>query len=185
LSGNVGAQARLIAFGTDLLVPGPWLARFAYGAYNFHPGPPAYPGWAPASFALYDGATIFGATLHAMVERADSGAIVGTELFPISASITADHLAHQATQAMARLLRRMGPLLATHPEALPALPVEWGAQRGSKARLARLSRPDASLDAAERARRERAFTSADFVHQAALARQGPEADQPAAAAARR
>jgi hypothetical protein len=46
--------ARLIAFVTPEIVPADILARLGYGAINFHPGPPSYPGWAPAHFALYN-----------------------------------------------------------------------------------------------------------------------------------
>ena len=60
------ARARLIAFATPVIVPGRILASLGYGAYNFHPGPPQYPGWAPAHFALYEQANEFGATVHAM-----------------------------------------------------------------------------------------------------------------------
>ena len=50
-SGLLG-RARLIAFVTSEIVPPSVLARLGYGAFNFHPGPPSYPGWAPAHFAL-------------------------------------------------------------------------------------------------------------------------------------
>ncbi len=60
-------DARLLAFTTGVIVPESILAALGHGAYNFHPGPPQYPGWAPAHFALYDGARIFGAVAHVMV----------------------------------------------------------------------------------------------------------------------
>src|SRR3984957_18526152 len=69
LNGDVLARARLIAFVTPEIVSGGTLARLGYGALNFHPGPPSYPGWAPAHFALYERATEFGATVHVMVEK--------------------------------------------------------------------------------------------------------------------
>src|SRR3979411_1272886 len=65
-------RARLIAFTTPVIVPGNILARLGYGAYNFHPGPPEYPGWAPAHFALCERAAAFGATVHVMVEHVDA-----------------------------------------------------------------------------------------------------------------
>jgi methionyl-tRNA formyltransferase len=60
------SRSRLIAFATPVIVPAGILASLGHGAYNFHPGPPQYPGWAPAHFALYEQATEFGATVHAM-----------------------------------------------------------------------------------------------------------------------
>ena len=58
-------RSRLVAFSTPVIVPADLLKGLGYGAYNFHPGPPHYPGWAPAHFALYGGATTFGATANA------------------------------------------------------------------------------------------------------------------------
>ena len=77
------ARARLIAYVASVIVPADVLDRLGYGAYNFHPGPPSYPGWAPAHFALYGRATEFGATAHVMVARVDDGPIVGVEMFSI------------------------------------------------------------------------------------------------------
>src|ERR1700740_1635862 len=64
LSPDLLERARLIAFVTPEIVPQSILERLGYGAFNFPPGPPSYPGWAPAHFALYEGATEFGATAH-------------------------------------------------------------------------------------------------------------------------
>jgi methionyl-tRNA formyltransferase len=47
-------RARLIGFLTPIVVPERILSRLGFGAYNFHPGPPNYPGWLPAHFASYD-----------------------------------------------------------------------------------------------------------------------------------
>ena len=72
-------SARLIAFVTPVIVPAQILAALGFGAYNFHPGPPHYPGWVPSHFAIYDKAENFGATAHAMIERVDAGPIVGVQ----------------------------------------------------------------------------------------------------------
>ena len=52
LSPDLLGRARLIAFVTPEIVSSGTLDRLGYGALNFHPGPPGYPGWAPAHFAL-------------------------------------------------------------------------------------------------------------------------------------
>src|SRR6204780_2541154 len=87
LNSDLLRRARLIAFVTPEIVPQSLLARLGYGAFNFHPGPPGYPGWAPAHFALYDQATEFGVTAHVMVEQVDAGPIVDVALFPIPADM--------------------------------------------------------------------------------------------------
>jgi len=53
------SQARLIGFTTDVIVPATILAKIGFGCYNFHPGPPEYPGFEPIRFALYDDARSF------------------------------------------------------------------------------------------------------------------------------
>ena len=125
-------RARLIAFATSIIVPSSILDRIGYGAFNFHPGPPEYPGWAPAHFALYDRATEFGATAHVMVEQVDAGPIVEVARFPIPADISVLGLEGLAYAHLARLFWQMAKLLATDPALLPPLPIEWGAKKYSR-----------------------------------------------------
>jgi methionyl-tRNA formyltransferase len=125
-------RARLIAFTTDVIVPRKVLGRLGYGAYNFHPGPPQYPGWAPAHFALYDRATAFGATLHAMIERVDAGPIIDVASFAIPAGIGVVGLAELAYAHLAQLFWRWANPLATRAEALAESPVRWSENRNSR-----------------------------------------------------
>lgn len=85
LDAGLLASARLIAFASPVIVPAAILTTLGYGAYNFHPGPPAYPGIVPAHFVLYDRAVEFGTTLHVMTEMVDGSAILDAQLFPIVA----------------------------------------------------------------------------------------------------
>ena len=73
----------LIAFCTAVIVPAALLDRLGRPAFNFHPGPPTYPGRHPESFAAYDGVIRFGATAHVMAPRVDEGPIVGVEWFDV------------------------------------------------------------------------------------------------------
>jgi methionyl-tRNA formyltransferase len=132
LDAGVLERARLIAFVTPEIVPKDILARLGYGAFNFHPGPPDYPGWAPAHFALYNGATEFGATVHVMVERVDAGPIIDVALFPIPADISALALEGLAYAHLAQLFWRMASWLATDVELPRALPIGWGSQKYSR-----------------------------------------------------
>ena len=110
--------ARLVAFTSGIIVPHSILAALGYGAYNFHPGPPNYPGWAPAHFALYDGARTFGATAHVMTRRVDSGPILGTESFiiPDNVSVREPRLSVLAPVARHRLRDRAAADLADRLE---------------------------------------------------------------------
>lgn len=60
LSGRTLAKARIISFEFPDIVPETLLATTGYGAFNLHPGSPAYPGWAPAFFAAEDRAPVLG-----------------------------------------------------------------------------------------------------------------------------
>ena len=121
LSFDVLSRARLIAFVTPEIVPANILVGLGYGAFNFHPGPPAYPGWAPSHFALYDQATEFGATAHVMVEQVDAGPIIDVELFSIPPDISVLGLEGLAYAHLALLFWRLAKLLATDRKAAPAL----------------------------------------------------------------
>jgi len=132
LNNDVLERARLITFVTPEIVPKRILDALGYGAFNFHPGPPTYPGWAPAHFALYERAAEFGATLHVMVEKVDAGPIVDVERFPVPADISVIGLEGHAYGHLARLFWRWGKYLATDPAPPPTLPLQWGGRTYSK-----------------------------------------------------
>jgi methionyl-tRNA formyltransferase len=125
-------RARLIAFVTPEIVPPDILGRLGYGAFNFHPGPPSYPGWAPAHFALYHRAKEFGATAHVMIEAVDAGPIVDVARFPIPANISVLGLEGLAYAHLAQLFWRMARSLATEAAPPPALPIRWGSRKYSR-----------------------------------------------------
>jgi methionyl-tRNA formyltransferase len=126
------ARSRLIAYVTPEIVSTDTLARLGYGAINFHPGPPDYPGWAPAHFALYERATEFGATVHVMIERVDAGPIIDVARFPIPADISVLGLEGLAYGHLAHLFWQMAKSLASDTGAPPTLPIEWGRRKYSR-----------------------------------------------------
>ena len=132
LNADLLGRARLISFVTPEIVSQSILARLSYGAFNFHPGPPSYPGWAPSHFALYERATEFGATVHVMVEQVDAGPIIGVALFPVPADISVLGLEGLAYAHLAQLFWRMAKALATDPEPPPTLPIKWGSRKYSR-----------------------------------------------------
>ena len=154
------ARARLVAFATAVIVPTAVLTGLGFGAYNFHPGPPTHPGWAPACFAVYDRAPLFGATAPRMTEEVDDGPIVGTQLFAVGKEMTPAQLERQALRAMLVLFRQLGALLARQTQPLPILPICWGSPRRRRADFDRLSQITSDLSADERQRRQQAFGSA-------------------------
>lgn len=154
---SVAPDTRLIAFFTPVVVPPAVLARLSRPAYNFHPTPPTYPGKHPAAFALYDETRRYGATAHEMMERTDSGPIVGAVEFPVPAGASADWLVDQAYAATIRLFLMLSRPLATESSPLPHAPLSWGERRCSQRAFDAMRALPPDLDAAEFERRVAAF----------------------------
>ncbi|MDR3468599.1 MAG: formyltransferase family protein [Xanthobacteraceae bacterium] len=150
-------NARLVAFTTAVIVPQRILDALGHGAYNFHPGPPHYPGWAPAHFALYDGARTFGATAHAMAARVDSGPIVGVEAFAVPGQVSVRELEQIAFVRLAYLFWRMARDIANEPGALPELPIAWSGVKSTRRMYQEICDIPPDIDAQELRRRIRAF----------------------------
>lgn len=116
---------RLVAFCTPVIVPSQILESQGGPSYNFHPGPPNYPGLFPACHAIMDRATRFGATAHVITKEIDSGAIVGVEEAEISADIDRLHLEALSRHLVVSLFHRLAPLLVNTRTPLPASDVSW------------------------------------------------------------
>jgi methionyl-tRNA formyltransferase len=115
----------LISFCSAVVVPAALLERLGRPAYNFHPGPPSYPGARPEAFALYFEETRFGATAHVMAAKVDAGPIVGVEWIDIPPGINQLGLGDLVYVAIIRLFARLAPDLARQDSPLPHLDIEW------------------------------------------------------------
>jgi methionyl-tRNA formyltransferase len=152
-----GAATRLVAFCTAIIVPAAVLGRLGCGAYNIHPGPPDYPGRYPTCWGSYDGATRFGATLHEMAARVDEGPIVAVEAFDVVPPIGQTALSDRAFRAAVELFQRFAPALAG-AASLPTDPdLRWSGRKTRLADFEAMCRLPPDIDAAEFARRCRAF----------------------------
>lgn len=77
------------------------------GAYNMHGSYlPKYRGRAPVNWAVLNGETRTGATLHFMVEEPDAGDIVDQEAVPIGPDDTSALVQSEVTKAAVRVLLR-------------------------------------------------------------------------------
>lgn len=157
LPSEVLANARLIGFTTPVIVPPSVLAALGYGAYNFHPGPPSYPGLAPAQMAIYEGAQIYGATIHVMTEKVDAGPIVAAQFCTIAPGATVVDLEMRALGLLAQLLKTLGPMLVGHPAPLPLAPIIWSPVKSSRRTLAGICHVSPDIEPGELDRRIRAF----------------------------
>jgi methionyl-tRNA formyltransferase len=131
-------RARLVAFCTDVLVPPRVLDQLGFGAYNFHPASPRFPGWGCAHFAIHQGAREFGATAHVMLEKVDAGPIVGVELFDVPPGARASDLEELAYAFLVQLFRRLAPELAMRVQPLAPLPIKWSGEKCTRRRYAAL-----------------------------------------------
>jgi methionyl-tRNA formyltransferase len=156
------AGRRLVAFTTNVIVPGRYIAACEFGAYNFHPGPPSYPGVYPESFAVWEGATRFGATAHEMVKRVDAGAIVASEWFDIDPGWGRMHVATLAFQALVRIFQKLAPHLAREAARLPPTGETWSGPTRYRAEFEKMCAIPPGISAAEYRRRYRAFGEGPF-----------------------
>ena len=154
--------ARLIAFCTSTVVPADVLETFEGRGYNFHPGPPTYPGRHPASFAIYEAARRFGVTAHEMLRRVDAGRIVGVEWFDMPDLPRLSQVERLSFEAAIRLFMRLGPLLATSLAPLPHVGEQWSGWKSRQSDFDTMCALPLEIGAEELERRIRAF--ADGLH---------------------
>jgi len=82
------------------------------GAFNLHGSYlPKYRGRVPVNWAVINGESETGATLHHMVEKPDAGAIVDQERVEIAFTDTALDVFHKVTDAAAAVIARAWPRL--------------------------------------------------------------------------
>lgn len=104
----------MLSFYYRSLLPARLLDIPSGGAFNMHGSLlPLYRGRAPLNWALLEGATETGVTLHEMVERADAGPIVGQRSIAIGERDDAPSLTEKATVAAVELLEALLPKLVT------------------------------------------------------------------------
>jgi len=104
----------IISFYYRNMIRGEVLEIPGLGALNLHGSLlPRYRGRVPVNWAIINGETETGATLHYMVEKPDAGDIVDQEKVPILFTDTALDLFNKVTEAAVTVIRRSWPLLAS------------------------------------------------------------------------
>jgi len=159
---KLSEPARLIAFAAKVIVPARILQRFSGPSYNFHPGPPGYPGLFPSVYALYDGQTSFAVTLHEMAPQVDSGPIVAVDWFEFPEGANRVTLDSQTFLFMVRMFEAWAPRLADIGTPLPHSGDTWSGPRRTRADF------DAFCELGENP------TAAEFDRRLRAAGEGPE-----------
>jgi len=94
------------------MIPSRLLELAPLGAFNMHGSYlPKYRGRAPVNWAVLNGETLTGATLHHMVKRADAGDIVDQEPVTIGAEETAFQVLQKVQAAALKVLDRQLPAI--------------------------------------------------------------------------
>ncbi|HEX3837489.1 MAG TPA: formyltransferase [Steroidobacteraceae bacterium] len=116
----------LLAFYYRSLLPRQLLQLPRWGALNMHGSLlPRYRGRAPVNWAIANGETQTGATLHYMVARPDAGPIVAQEAVAIGPNDHALAVSMAVAGAAAHVLRRTLPGMALGPP--PGVPMDIAA----------------------------------------------------------
>ncbi|HET7365746.1 MAG TPA: formyltransferase [Burkholderiales bacterium] len=104
----------IFSFYYRRMLPPEVLASAKRGAYNMHGSLlPKYRGRAPVNWAVLNGETETGATLHEMVAKPDAGRIVDQQAVPIGPDDLAVDVFRGVTDAAETVMSRsIGPLLA-------------------------------------------------------------------------
>jgi methionyl-tRNA formyltransferase len=122
------APQYLFSFYYRSMLEDPLLACARWAALNMHGSLlPKYRGRAPVNWAILNGETETGATLHYMVHKPDAGPIIAQERVAIGPDDTAHSVSLAVAAAAERLLTRWLPRLAVGPP--PAVPMDLA--RGS------------------------------------------------------
>lgn len=130
----------ILSFYYRRMIPLRLLRQARLGAFNMHGSLlPRYRGRAPVNWAVLQGETETGVTLHEMVGRADAGDIVDQEAVPIGADDTAYEVMQRLVPAASDvLLRQLPALLAGRAPRRPqdeGLATTFGGRRPEDGRI--------------------------------------------------
>lgn len=130
----------VFSFYFRAMLPEPILRSPRLGAFNVHGSLlPKYRGRAPVNWAVANGETRTGATLHVMTPRADAGDIVDREPVDIGPDDTAIEVQRRVTEAAVRVLeRRLDELEAGNAPRTPqneALATKFGRRTPDDGRI--------------------------------------------------
>ena len=148
---------RLVSFCSDVIVLPAVLARFKGGCYNFHPGPPEYPGSHAASFAIYDQVVTYGVTAHEMAASVDTGAIVRVDRFEVPNAFRFLELEVKAHKSLSRLFEELAPYLVNTFQLLKPIDVQWGTHKRTRIDFRHMRQITNDMGEAEIRLRWRAF----------------------------
>lgn len=131
-----GRRARpdlVFSFYYRHLLSAAWLALPRRGALNMHGSLlPKYRGRAPVHWAIINGESVTGASLHYMVEKPDAGALVDQQSVAILENDTALAVSMKVAEAAQRVLERSLPKLIAGTAAARPMELTQGSYFGRR-----------------------------------------------------
>jgi methionyl-tRNA formyltransferase len=123
----------LFSFYYRYMLSSEWLQVPRRGALNMHGSLlPKYRGRAPVHWAILNGESVTGASLHYMVEKPDAGALVDQQSVPILENDTALDVSFKVAEAAEEVLRRSLPTLIAGTAPSRALDLGEGSYFGRR-----------------------------------------------------
>lgn len=150
--------ALLLSYGTSVIVPRDILTRPGVIAINVHAASPTYPGRDPHHFAVYDGVSRYGATMHFMTDRVDAGPIIDVDEFPVTPEMGPKDLLDLANEASRRLIERLFTMVKCGGlgSVRPSQSLAWCGQKRTRKDFLDLCRITPAMGEAEFRRRLKA-----------------------------
>jgi methionyl-tRNA formyltransferase len=123
----------LFSFYYRFMLEKAWLAVPRRGAFNMHGSLlPKYRGRAPVHWAILNGESVTGASLHYMVEKPDAGALVDQQSVAILENDTALDVSLKVAEAAEQVLRRSLPKLVAGSAEARTLDLTQGSYFGRR-----------------------------------------------------
>ncbi|HEY4444985.1 MAG TPA: formyltransferase [Steroidobacteraceae bacterium] len=123
----------LFSFYYRYMLSSEWLQVPRRGALNMHGSLlPKYRGRAPVHWAILNGESVTGASLHYMVEKPDAGALVDQQSVAILENDTALDVSFKVAEAAEEVLRRSLPTLIAGTAPSRALDLDEGSYFGRR-----------------------------------------------------
>tara|TARA_B100000686_G_C16632441_1_gene885449 strand:- start:108 stop:770 length:663 start_codon:yes stop_codon:yes gene_type:complete len=122
----------LISYGTSVIVPKWIIEKPTLSSVNLHAASPKYPGRDPHHFAVYEGATTYGATLHYMAATVDSGPIIDVDLFGVLKDSKPVDLLYNANESALKLLEKYIPQFLNGNIPEPNMQFKWEGKKRSR-----------------------------------------------------
>lgn len=145
----------LISYLCPWVIPAKLIQNLTYGAINFHPGPPEYPGSGCTNFAIYHEVKEYGVTCHYMAAKVDSGKIIAVRRFPVLPQDSVYALTQRCYVYMLELFYDM-MMRILRGESLPESGESWRREAYRMKDFHALRRITADMDPLEIRRRIRA-----------------------------